>query len=376
MLDILTGSSRSSDPKRAVQELYEQIYQPSPSLVLFYCSTSYDLPSIEKAFRDRFAGKNVIGCTTAGEISSFGYTQNSLIGISISSPDFIVATECIQNLKSFKLRKGQLITESLLNALKKSGVTPTPDNTFGFMLIDGLSGSEEFVTASLHTFLDNIQLVGGSSGDDLKFERTHVYYQGAFRTDAALFSLIHTKHPFSVFKNEHLRRTAEELVVTEADINQRRVIEINGVPAAREYARLVHAEGIHALDSLVFSSFPLALNVEDELFVRSIQRVHEDESISFYCAIDEGMVLSLVEAGDLTLCLRNEMEDIKRSIGLPQLILGCDCTLRSLEIERKSLTEEIEELMSENNVFAFNTYGEQYNGLHVNQTFTGVAIGV
>jgi hypothetical protein len=26
-------------------------------------------------------------------------------------------------------------------------------------------------------------------------------------------------------------------------------------------------------------------------------------------------------------------------------------------------------------VVGFSTYGEQYNGIHVNQTFTGVAIG-
>jgi len=26
-------------------------------------------------------------------------------------------------------------------------------------------------------------------------------------------------------------------------------------------------------------------------------------------------------------------------------------------------------------VIGFNTYGEQFNGMHLNQTFTGVAIG-
>jgi hypothetical protein len=31
--------------------------------------------------------------------------------------------------------------------------------------------------------------------------------------------------------------------------------------------------------------------------------------------------------------------------------------------------------MAQNRVFGFSTYGEQYNGLHLNQTFTGVAIG-
>ena len=31
--------------------------------------------------------------------------------------------------------------------------------------------------------------------------------------------------------------------------------------------------------------------------------------------------------------------------------------------------------MAKNNVIGFATYGEQFNAMHVNQTFTGVAIG-
>jgi hypothetical protein len=32
-------------------------------------------------------------------------------------------------------------------------------------------------------------------------------------------------------------------------------------------------------------------------------------------------------------------------------------------------------IFAENKVIGFATYGEQYNAMHVNQTFTGVAIG-
>ena len=33
------------------------------------------------------------------------------------------------------------------------------------------------------------------------------------------------------------------------------------------------------------------------------------------------------------------------------------------------------DIMKCNQVFGFSTYGEQFDGLHMNQTFTGVAIG-
>ena len=50
-------------------------------------------------------------------------------------------------------------------------------------------------------------------------------------------------------------------------------------------------------------------------------------------------------------------------------------SLRHLEIDRRGIKEEIGEILTRNNVIGFSTYGEQYNAMHVNQTFTGVAIG-
>jgi hypothetical protein len=37
--------------------------------------------------------------------------------------------------------------------------------------------------------------------------------------------------------------------------------------------------------------------------------------------------------------------------------------------------QAIGRLFADNNVVGFSTYGEQFVGVHVNQTFTGVAVG-
>ena len=42
---------------------------------------------------------------------------------------------------------------------------------------------------------------------------------------------------------------------------------------------------------------------------------------------------------------------------------------------QSGLNERVSQLMVDNNVVGFATYGEQFNGMHVNQTFTGVALG-
>ena len=44
-------------------------------------------------------------------------------------------------------------------------------------------------------------------------------------------------------------------------------------------------------------------------------------------------------------------------------------------MERKQVKHAISSILLENKVIGFSTYGEQFNSMHVNQTFTGVAIG-
>ena len=49
--------------------------------------------------------------------------------------------------------------------------------------------------------------------------------------------------------------------------------------------------------------------------------------------------------------------------------------LRKLEIAQRGLIGGVESLFRDNRVIGFNGYGEQYRGVHVNQTLTGIAIG-
>jgi hypothetical protein len=48
---------------------------------------------------------------------------------------------------------------------------------------------------------------------------------------------------------------------------------------------------------------------------------------------------------------------------------------RKLEIAQSPDKQRIDELLLQNNTVGFNTYGEQFRGVHVNQTLVGIAIG-
>ncbi|MBF0171278.1 MAG: FIST C-terminal domain-containing protein, partial [Nitrospinae bacterium] len=132
---------------------------------------------------------------------------------------------------------------------------------------------------------------------------------------------------------------------------------------------------IDRLEPMTFSTHPVMLRIGGDYYVRSIQKVNADGSLTFYCAIDEGLVLTMARGVDLLENLAQTFETVKRTIPQPKLVIGCECILRRLEILEKGMQNEAAALMNAHNVVGFHTYGEQYNGVHVNQTFTGVALG-
>lgn len=372
---IRTGSSMAGSPEEAVDELHRSIIQPDIAFALFYCSPTYDLHRLQKALQKTFGDVPLIGCTTAGEIcSTGGYQKNSIIGVSISSPDFKVVSGLYSDLSHFTPEKAQHFTSGLLNNIATLGEAPAGNNTFGFLLIDGLSKKEESFIGALHQQMKDIQFFGGSAGGGDNYEPTYVFHEGQFHPNSAIFSLIQTRRPFEIFKTEHFRTTQQKMVVTHADPPNRKVFEINGEPAAQAYAKLMDLAH-QDLEYPVLATHPVVVRIADSNFVRSIMQALPDGSIQFACAIDEGIVLSLGEPVDLIEDLSRLFADIKTRIGEPRLILGCDCYFRLVEIEKDGIKKEVGDLMKANHVFGFSTYGEQYNGMHVNQTFTGVAIG-
>lgn len=186
--------------------------------------------------------------------------------------------------------------------------------------------------------------------------------------------LFNTWLDFEVFTTHHVVPRGEKLVVTRADSASRRVLELNAEPAALEYARLVGVEP-HELSFELFSRHPLAVRIKDQYYVRSIQQVHDDFSLTFYCAVENGIVLTAMSTGPLLPNLQAQFARLHERLGPPLLTIGCDCFLRRLELEVAGDSAATAAFLRHQQVIGFNTYGEQFNGMHINQTFTGVAIG-
>jgi len=359
---------------QAVEEFPGAVAQPNMELVVFFCSSEYDLDVLAAEMNRLFAGIQVVGCTTAGEIGPAGYHQHSLSGASFPAGSCVAVSGLLDRLSQFDIARGHDFAQTLLQRLESKVPEVIPDNSFAFMLIDGLSIREEPVAHALQYALGKIPLIGGSAGDDQKFEKTFIYSDGRFHSDSAILILINTTLPFRIFKTQHFVPSDKRLVVTEADTARRIVKEINGLPAAEEYARLVGVD-VHELNPTRFAASPVVVVINGIEYVRSIQKANPDGSLTLFCAIEEGVVLRIAHGLDLVNNLELTFDKIREEIGPPQLVFGCDCILRNLEIIQNELKDRVEEILQRNNTIGFSTYGEQFHGVHINQTLTGIAIG-
>lgn len=371
---IRRGQSHSTETRKAVNEFYRAVFQPDTALVLFFCSNEFDFDVLAEEMNRLFAGTKVMGCTTAGEIGPAGYRNHTISGASFPSTSFTAVSGLLDNLSEFTIARTNEFAQTLLQELENKIPDASSDNSFALMLIDGLSVREEPVAHALQYTLGTIPLFGGSAGDGLNFLKTYVFHNGKFHSDSAVLVLMSTTLPIELFKTQHFVSTDERLVVTEANTEERIVKEINGLPATEEYARLIGI-GVDELNPSHFAASPVVVMIDGTDYVRSIQKANPDGSLTFFCAIEEGLVFRAAHGVNFVDNLEQTFDKLHEDIGTPQLVIGCDCILRNLEMTQNDLKTRVGEIFQRNNTIGFSSYGEQFHGVHVNQTLTGIAIG-
>ncbi|WP_052134288.1 FIST N-terminal domain-containing protein [Sphingomonas sp. 37zxx] len=363
------------DPDAAAQAIFAALDPQSLAGVILFCSSRYPVEPLAQAILQRCDGVTVIGCTSSGEITADGFVEGSIVAIGFPASDFSLCATRFDALDDLEASQAQAAVRSLV-ASAAEGSRQFGDDVHhaAIFLVDGLSHREEMLTVTLQDALGPIPLIGGSSGDGFAFRETFVLDSDGFHCDAALVAILSTRRRLHVFRSQPYLPGSIKMVITGADPVARIVHEINAEPAADEYARLA---GVRRSDlgPQIFASRPPMVRAGGEHYVRSIQSANDDGSLTFYCAIDEGLVLTLGAATNIVGDMQALFTDLQHAVGGIDQILGFNCVLNQVEIEQQQLSRQVAQLMIVNRVVGFNSYGEQFHALHVNQTFSGLAIG-
>ncbi len=371
MLNIKSANASGSDANSAVEKIVNDIMQDQAKLVLFFASTKYDFNLVSKLMKENFPDIDVIGCTTSGEIGPQGFVEASISAMSIAADDFETSTYMMKNIRN----KAILAKNDLIKAGEKIGLnTYDADNGFILTLIDSMQGAEERVMYVLGSTFVNLPIVGGSSADDLKFKETFVSANGEVSNDAAIITFVKTKKKFFLYKENIYVPTDIEFSVTKADVNNRMVMEFDGKPAAEEYAKALGVT-IEELPNC-FASNPLGRLISDSVWISTPVSVVDGKSITIYSAIAQNTTVKILKPIDTVTEAKKTVEVIKQNLPDCKGVILFNCTYRYLQLKKENTLSTIfDEFSNCGAVCGFNTYGEQLNKLHINQTLTLIAFG-
>jgi len=355
-----------TNPHEAVADLAGQLGQDQPKLLFCFSSTLQEPKELVRRLHEAYPKAILAGGTTAGEIITGKVMKGSVVVMALDS-DIVekVASTSVTELGP------KMNLDAAFAALEKQMGSPLeeldPNIHVGIVITDGLSGVEEHLIESIakHT---EIAFVGGSAGDDLKFESTRVFLNRNALEHSAVLLLLRVPRGFDIIKTQSFQDTGIVVEATEVDQPNRKILAIDHRPAVYAYGEAVgaHPDAIAAS----FTDYPLARMVGGEPFVRSPQRI-EGTAIKFYSRIVKGEKLSVMKATDI---LTDTAAAIRKSAtDAPiQGIVDFHCTLRAQELESRGQQQEYGKLFGSIPTIGFSTYGEAWT-THFNQTSTMLA---
>jgi hypothetical protein len=356
--------SVKSNVEEATEDIKLQLSKINPKVVIFFSASCFDKDKVSSLMKEKFKSAEVFGCSTSGELSNEKMLKNSIVAMALTSDviedvkievirDLTDKKEVVKAFKSFDEYYGEPVSKAAYSKY------------LGIVLIDGLSKAEETVMDKIGD-LTNHLFIGGSAGDDLKFNKTYVFADGKAYSSAAVLALLKPKAGFDIIKTQSFKVMGKKLVATKVNEKNREVIEFNNIPAVKAYAQALGMPEDKAASC--FMSNPLGLVAEGEIYVRSPQQF-KGSSILFYCNILEGMEVSLLQATNIVEDTKTAVASKLKEMGKVSGIINFHCILRTLELEQKNQTADYGKIFAGVPTIGFSTYGEEYLG-HINQTST------
>jgi len=376
LMRIMEGYSDNPDACAAIEQVtagWDSAWVPD--ILFVFHSMSQQAEQVSARLAERFPDSLIAGATTAGEWAGGAVLQNSLVLLGIRTPDIRWSVIAVDKIDRFDAGMCASACASLLQQLRLEPDDLHPDRFFCLSLIDGLSQREESVSELLSAQLAGVPLLGGSAADGMTFKGPYVHVHGRAMRNAGVLVLAECKRPFATFKHQHFVPGEIDTVISKADISHRTVYHLDGLPAAERFAELI-GKRVDELDAALFAAHPLIYRTQGECYVRSIGQVGESNSLVFYSAVEEGMILNLCSHCDMQTSLARQLATIREEIGGIELLLFFNCTLRRLESDQTESSKQMADMMqaAADHAVGFDTYGEQWQGLHINQTLVGLAL--
>ncbi len=339
------------------QETLKPVLDLKPNVVIAFANIEWaNDPQLLKELKQHLPGIEIVGCSTAGEISNVGLFEKSMVLTAIrfessSSKVQIMNEKVSADQRQSGRNLGQKLKDKNLRGL--------------FLFAPGVTVQG---SALLHGVKEAVGpdalLLGGLAGDSGKFVKTAVFHNDQTYSDHIIGLGFYGENiDFSHSSKAGFRSFGGVRQITKA--NDHIVFEIDGQPALKVYKESLgkHADDLPSTGLM----FPLALlnNQQSETgLIRAVLGVNEaDQSINLAGDVDSGTFFKLMRAENQSLIggAQGAAEKVSKNATSDSIGILISCVARRM-VMGDAVEDEIDAALAElkncQNVAGFYAYGE------------------
>lgn len=289
------GSSKKSDSYQAGREAAAQAMNhmglSTADFVLVFASVRFEAEALLKGIRSVTKEAALVGCSTAGEITSEGPSKRSVVVV-VWQSDKLTATPGIgHNLSGAARQAGE---EAAFGPARAKLQNP---HVF-LMFPDGMSGNvAEGLRGVQMTLGRSFPIVGGAAGDDFLFKKSFQFHHQQVHSNSIVGALLAGPIAIGIGARHGWRPLGKPRLVTRAAANV--VHELDGKSAVNIYEDYFGkeaqelAQGALARMSIIY---PLGMPIEgeEEYLLRNVLKMTPQGTLAYTGEVPEGSVVRLM----------------------------------------------------------------------------------
>jgi hypothetical protein len=365
-----TGGSIEPDLRRAatasVQQALEAMAGRSPALGFVFASPRHDLASVLQTARELVPDADIVGCSTAGELTERGLTHSGVACLLVSWSEAAHLLEIAESMGDDGVELSRRLCERFA-ASSQHHVAAGRAHSITVLFGDGLSPTfEKLVVQLRRTTTGTQQIVGAGAADDGELARTQVGANGRAFDGGAVALHLFSRARWGVGVEHGVQPVTAPMTVTRAAGNL--VKEIDGERALDVYARYAAERG-QVLEGQVIPQFLVenelgVLLFDDIVRVRAPIRVEPDGSLFFAGEVPEGSRVCIVRSepeqmlAAATRAAQSAADGLGGARAAGVLVFSCICRALRLGAQYADEIDCVRRVFPNTPIAGFSSYGE------------------
>jgi hypothetical protein len=349
--------------REAAEMALKQLGAAKGDVIMMFTSVDYNHPELLKGIRSVTGDTPLIGCTTDGEITTYGTHEDSVSLVILKSDSVKFSFGVGQDLSSDYDKAVQTAVDQVTTGLGSAAkvIIAFPDTSM-------IGCGVEMLNALQQKVGKECLVVGGAPGDSERLKQTFQFYNDTVLTNSVC--LLGLAGPFSIGVGAKSGLTALGRVaqVTKSDRNV--ILEIDGKPAIQYHRDYVGSE---LTVPATIANFPFILVNEtlktdvDKFFATRAAFFYNEENGAVICgaSIPEGSTVRLgrINRDSIFAGARDAAQEALRLLAgeKPQVVFCFSCSGRKqiLGLELPKEMQVVQEVVGKDvPVIGFYSYAE------------------